>query len=275
MACDLDTVFIPKLYSSEDTEYNYSTKYHKQGVKILVVVGRDGRFFNIHISENGGLSNCKVFNESALGYTLRFHKRSVLNRGSFLIADRSFPELPYLQIPFSNSEIRRNQHPSILSNYNYWHHKARFIAEKSLKRWLYRSPKCRCGLPFSSSRSSVLFVISSLVLNQMCNSMDDEWEDDDSKIRCVVIASRDGEEVEGVNEECYKLYDTPEGPPCFENDYYDLNMVTISHDNGEVVDEALANSTYERLKVVARKRRDFLVELVNQFTDRSVVFYDE
>ena len=45
--------------------------------------------------------------------------------------------------------------------------------------------------------------------------------------------------------------------------------------NGEEVNEALLNSTYEKLKVVARKRRDFLVDLVSLFPNRSVTFYDD
>ena len=275
LSLQIDTVFVPKLFSAEEAYDGASGEPVQQGIKLLIVIGRDGRFFNLHISENGNQSNCKIFNESALGYTLRFHKRTVLNRGSFLIADRSYPELPYIQIPFSCSEIKNSKHPSNLSNYNYWHHKARFIAERSIQRWLYRSPRCRLGLPFTSSRSCILFVISSLVLNQMCQSLGDEWVDNDSDIQCVVIASLDGRDVEGVNEECYKIYDAKDGSPSFENDYYDLNMVSVTHENAEVVDESLANSTYERLKVVARKRRDFLVELVNRFHNRSVVFYDD
>ena len=62
-----------------------------------------------------------------------------------------------------------------------------------------------------------------------------------------------------------------------ENDYYDLKNMNLvqKNDNGEVVNESMLNSTYEKLKVVARKRRDFLVDLVCLFPNRSVLFYDE
>lgn len=199
--------------------------------------------------------------------------------GSFLIGDRSYPELPYLQIPFSASEIKNSEHPATLSNYNYWHHKARFVAEKSVKRWLHRSPKCREGLPYSSPRNCIIFVMSSLILHQLCGLFGDEWTDDDDKIACVIVASRDGKDDKEVNEECYKFYDTPQGGGnlMVENDYYDLKNMNLvqKNDNGEVVNESVLNSTYEKLKVVARKRRDFLVDLVCLFPNRSVLFYDE
>ena len=76
----IDSVFIPKLYSVEENSFSFSEEHQQQGIKLLVVIGRDGRFFNIHISENGGLNNCSIYNESALGVTLRCHKRSILNR---------------------------------------------------------------------------------------------------------------------------------------------------------------------------------------------------
>lgn len=254
------------------------------GIKLLVVVGRDGHFFNVHISENGNQSNCSLFNDSALGYTLRYHKRSILNRiilnqllfkgGSFLLADRSFPELPYLQIPFSTKEITKSRHSSSLSNYNYWHHKARFIAEKSIQRWLYRSPKCRLGVPASSSRNCILFVLSSIVLHQICGILGDEWTEDDDKIHCVIISSKDGEDVAGVDEECYRIYDTV-AERSAETDYYDLKNMTITKRAGEEISELVANSTYEKLKIVAKKRRDFLVDLVYLFPNRSILFYEE
>ena len=275
--------------SSTDTMGGFSKTERKQGVKVLVVVGRDGRFFNIHISENGGQSNCALYNDSALGYTLRYRKRSLLNRrypiyfspigGSFLIADRTFPELPYLQIPFSSSDIAASSNPTTLSNYNYWHHKARFVAQRSIQRWLYRCPKCRNGLPYTSSRNCMVFTISSLILHQLCCLLNDDWVDDDGKIKCVVIASKDGEENSQVNDECYKCFDSADGlnGNVPENDYYDLKNMSIVQrsKNGEEVNEALLNSTYEKLKVVARKRRDFLVDLVSLFPNRSVTFYDD
>lgn len=76
----VDSVFIPKLFSNEENVYSFSEEHRKQGIRLLLVVGRDCRFFNIHICENGNSSNCTIFNESALGITLRSHKRSVLNR---------------------------------------------------------------------------------------------------------------------------------------------------------------------------------------------------
>ena len=44
---------------------------------------------------------------------------------------------------------------------------------------------------------------------------------------------------------------------------------------GEVVSEEAMNSMYEKLKIVARKRRDFLVELVALFPNRSVSMFDD
>ena len=153
--------------------------------------------------------------------------------------------------------------PAALSNYNYWHHKARHVAEKTIQRWLYRCPKCRSGLPFFSSRNCIIFVISSLVLHQMCQVMEDEWMDDDASIPCVIVASKDGEDVPGVEEEGHRVYDVnPEGVGG-EVDYYDLKSM-----------EAM-DSMYEKLKIVARKRRDFLVELVALFPNRSVSMFDD
>ena len=198
--------------------------------------------------------------------------------GSFLLASRAFPELPYLQIPFSNEEIRISARPAALSNYNYWHHKARHVAEKTIQRWLYRCPKCRSGLPFFSSRNCIIFVISSLVLHQMCQVMEDEWMDDDASIPCVIVASKDGEDVPGVEEEGHRVYDVnPEGVGG-ELDYYDLKSMVIPerhNEAGEVVSEEAMNSMYEKLKIVARKRRDFLVELVALFPNRSVSMFDD
>jgi singapore isolate B (sub-type 7) whole genome shotgun sequence assembly, scaffold_0 len=73
-------VFIPKISAVEEEEYAFSSRDRKQGIRLLLVVGRDGKLFNMHVSESGRESSCTVFNESALGYTLRFHKRSILNR---------------------------------------------------------------------------------------------------------------------------------------------------------------------------------------------------
>lgn len=269
------------MYAPDDNAYSYSEEYQKQGVKILLVVGREGRFFNIHISESGCRSNCSIFNESALGVTLRFSKRSVLNRmigfppsslgGSFLLADRSYPELPYIQIPFSTREIQ--QSPTALSNYNYWHHKARFIARKSIERWLYRSPKCREGLPFPASRTCIAFIISSLVLQQLCQTCGDEWVENDRNIQCLILASEDGEEHEEVNEECYKIYDTPTSD-MGETDYYDLKNLRMNG-VGEEIDEEIQNSIYEKLKIVARKRRDFLVDLIKKYPNRAIPYNDD
>lgn len=51
--------------------------------------------------------------------------------------------------------------------------------------------------------------------------------------------------------------------------------MTIPNHAGEEVSELVANSIYEKLKLVARKRRDFLVDLVYLFPNRSVVFLEE
>lgn len=118
-----------------------------------------------------------------------------------------------------------------------------------------------------------------MILHQMCCILNDDWVDDDRKIKCVVIASKDGEENSQVNEECYKCFDTADALSgnSPENDYYDLKNMKVpqSNTNGEEVNEVLLNSTYEKLKIVARKRRDFLVDLVNSFPNRSVRFFDE
>ena len=125
----------------------------------------------------------------------------------------------------------------------------------------------------------MIFTISSLILHQLCFLLNDDWVDDDGKIKCVVIASKDGEENSQVNDECYKCFDSADGlnGNVPENDYYDLKNMSIVQrsKNGEEVNEALLNSTYEKLKVVARKRRDFLVDLVSLFPNRSVTFYDD
>ena len=84
--------------------------------------------------------------------------------GSFLIADRSFPELPYIQIPFSEREIQESEYPDLLSSYNYWHHRSRFIAQQSIQRWLFRCPRCRRGLSFSSEKN-LSYAVASLGTN--------------------------------------------------------------------------------------------------------------
>ena len=76
----VDCVFIPKRFSAESNPTCFSDSHGKQGIKLMVVVGRDGKIFNVHINENGGQSNCRTYLDSALGFTLRYHKRSVLNR---------------------------------------------------------------------------------------------------------------------------------------------------------------------------------------------------
>ena len=59
-----------------------------------------------------------------------------------------------------------------------------------------------------------------------------------------------------------------------EIDYYDINNIHTT-DNGEVTEETMMNSVYERLKVVAKKRRDFLVDIIKQFPNRSIYFNDD
>ena len=104
----------------------------------------------------------------------------------------------------------------------------------------------------------------------------DEWTDDDDKIHCVVVASEDAAVVPGVDEECYRLYDaTMEGSATrtCETDYYDLTNMTAG--SAETVDEVRRNSVYEKLKIVARKRRDFLADLVYLFPNRATLFYED
>lgn len=112
----------------------------------------------------------------------------------------------------------------------------------------------------------------------MCQVLEDEWTDDDDKISCVVVASKDGEDVPGVEEESHRVYDVnPEGVGG-EVDYYDLKSMVIPerhNEAGEVVSEEVMDSMYEKLKIVARKRRDFLVELVALFPNRSVSMFDD
>ena len=114
------------------------------------------------------------------------------------------------------------------------------------------------------------------MLHQLCQTYNDEWTEDDNKIQCLIIATQDGEEHEEVNQECYKLYDDPASREINNSgmDYYDINNVEPDT-NGEVVDEFLMNSIYEKLKIVARKRRDFLVDLINNFPNRSVLYTED
>lgn len=39
----------------------------------------------------------------------------------------------------------------------------------------------------------------------MCDILEDEWTDDDDKIHCEIIATEDGRDVDGVDEECYRV----------------------------------------------------------------------
>ena len=96
----------------------------------------------------------------------------------------------------------------------------------------------------------------------------DEWTEDDERIQCVVIASEDGREYPDVDKECYQVYETTEAGDGA-GDYYDLASLSISARGGGSV------NTYEKLKIVARKRRDFLVDLVDQFPNRPVGMIDD
>ena len=120
------------------------------------------------------------------------------------------------------------------------------------------------------------FIIASLVLHQFCQSRGDDWSEDDARIKCVVIASEDGQEHEEVNEACYNIYDMQPLTTgrMAEINYYDINNIRPDG-GGEEVDESMLTSVYERLRVVARKRRDFLVDIVKQFPNRSILFSDD
>ena len=74
------TVFVPKMNSMETPSRCFSAEHRRQGVKVLLVVGREEKIFYLHVWEDGSTNNSKIYNNSSLGYTLRFHKRSVLNR---------------------------------------------------------------------------------------------------------------------------------------------------------------------------------------------------
>lgn len=127
-------------------------------------------------------------------------------------------------------------------------------------------------MPFPSSRSCIAFIISSLVLHQLSQTFGDRWTADDKKIKCLIIASIDEQEHDEVNEECYKVYDSPSSET--ETEYYDIKNVRLTT-SGEVMNESLLASVYERLKIVARKRRDFLVELVSKNPNRSVLYTED
>ena len=193
--------------------------------------------------------------------------------GSFLIADRSFPELPYIQIPFSEREIQESEYPDLLSSYNYWHHRSRFIAQQSIQRWLFRCPRCRRGLSFSSEKN-LSYAVASLVLCQLCQRFQDVWTDDDAQIRLLVLAGKDAERDESVDAECYALYDARSGEPTYETRYYNLENTVVPRPGargGEEADEPLRSSIYEKLKVVARKRREFLLNLIQSYPLRSAI----
>lgn len=123
-----------------------------------------------------------------------------------------------------------------------------------------------------SSRSCIAFIISSLVLHQLSQTLGDRWTDDDKKIKCLIIASIDEQEHDEVNEECYKIYDSPSSET--ETEYYDIKNVRLTM-SGEFLNEGLLTSVYERLKIVARKRRDFLVELISKNPSRSVLYTED
>lgn len=75
-----------------------------------------------------------------------------------------------------------------------------------------------------------------------------------------------------MNEECYKIYDSPSSET--ETEYYDIKNVRLTM-SGEFLNEGLLTSVYERLKIVARKRRDFLVELISKNPSRSVLYTED
>lgn len=88
----------------------------------------------------------------------------------------------------------------------------------------------------------------------------------------MIIASIDEQEHDEVNEECYKIYDSPSSET--ETEYYDIKNVRLTM-SGEFLNEGLLTSVYERLKIVARKRRDFLVELISKNPSRSVLYTED
>ena len=106
------------------------------------------------------------------------------------------------------------------------------------------------------------------MLHQLCQILGDEWTEDDEKIQCLVVASEDGREYPEVDKECYQVYETTEAGDGA-GDYYDLANLPVSARGGGSV------NTYEKLKIVARKRRDFLVDLVDQFPIRTIAVVDD
>lgn len=92
--------------------------------------------------------------------------------------------------------------------------------------------------------------------------LNDDWTEDDERIVCVVVASEDGKNYPEVDQECMTFYEMTEAGDGA-GDYYDLKNIAGSTQGGM--------NTYEKLQLVARKRRDFLVDLVDQFPNRSVI----
>ena len=120
------------------------------------------------------------------------------------------------------------------------------------------------------------------MLHQLCQLYEDEWRDDDDKLSRVIIASQDGRSYDFVDEECHRIFDAPSDDVArssYETNYYDLRNVEplCQRENSasEEVSESILNSIYERLKIVARKRRDFLVDLVVLFPSRPVTLSDD
>lgn len=54
-------MFIPKISAVEEEEYAFSSRDRKQGIRLLLVVGRDGKLFNMHVSESGRESELHRF----------------------------------------------------------------------------------------------------------------------------------------------------------------------------------------------------------------------
>lgn len=132
------------------------------------------------------------------------------------------------------------------------------------------------------------YVVASLVLHQLCQQLGDVWSDDDSRIHHVAISSKDSEVVDGVDEECYAFYDAPDGGiNSHESHYYNLentmvpvkattstvsnvsNVSNVPNTSSETINEPIQSSVYEKLKVVARKRRNYLVEIIYHLPMRS------
>lgn len=116
--------------------------------------------------------------------------------------------------------------------------------------------------------------MASLVLCQLCQRFQDVWTDDDAQIRLLVLAGKDAERDESVDAECYALYDARSGEPTYETRYYNLENTVVPRPGargGEEADEPLRSSIYEKLKVVARKRREFLLNLIQSYPLRSAI----